>query len=345
MRLALLLLVGCAPPPECALGDEPLGALTAWERALVEGPGLPAAPEPAFLPGEEGLGLAHRTWKPDGWDGTGAAVVFVPGSTAHSELYAVLGQGLASRGVLARIIDVRGHGLSACAGPSDCADPAFADRTVPDDERYYPGRMGDSRDANQIVRDLGAHLEALRSAWPAASVHLGGHSSGAGVVSRYVEHAGASGISSAALLAPYHHADQPQVRPEVVLDCADTVGTDYARVDLGALGAALRGAVHRYVISFHKGAELTEPLDALAYTWTTLEGMATTDPDAFWSAWTVPVLLVAAEEDHLLDPDGSERELRKAAGGGQFALIGDTSHVGLSWSDEVAAVLAEWFAQ
>ena len=344
MRPLLLPLVGCGAAPECEFSANPLGSLTEWEEALIAADALPAAPDPGFLEGEEGLALAFREWTPAGWDGTGAVAVFVPGSSAHSDQYTAIGAGLADRGVLARIIDVRGHGLSACASADDCADPAFTPRKIRDNSDYYRGRVGDSADANQIIRDLGHHLADLRARWPNASLHLAGHSSGGGVVSRYLEHAGPGDLANVGLIAPYNHPDQPQVRPSVQLDCVDTVGTDYARVDVGALGDALRGNDHRYVISFHKGQAYEQPLDTLSYTWTTLQGMGTTDPDAFWTAYTVPLLFVAGSDDHLLDPEESRRQFERAPAGGSFVVAEDTSHIGLSWSDEVAAELAAWFS-
>jgi alpha-beta hydrolase superfamily lysophospholipase len=351
-RLALRLLLpfaafslsGCGPAAECQIDDDaPLGALTDWEQALVEGDAGPTNPEAAFLTAEDGLPLAHRDWVPLDWDGTGPVTVVVPGSTAHSEQYARLGAGLSDLGVYARVIDVRGHGRSVCASATDCSDRAYTPRVAVDDQAYFSGRLGDSADENQLVRDLNLHLADLRAGWPEASLHLVGHSSGGGLVSRLVENAGAGDLSSVALLAPYNHPDQPQVRPEMLLDCEDIAGTTYARVDLGAVGAALRGDVHRYVSTFHKGEAYTQPLDTLSYTWTTLSGMSARDPDGFWRAYTMPLLFVAADSDHVLDPAMSLEQAERAAGEVRFYLADDTSHVGLSWSEDVAAEIADWF--
>lgn len=242
--------------------------------------------------------------------------------------------------IVARVIDVRGHGRSVCASSADCSDPAYTPRGIVDDSAYYVGRLGDSADPHQIARDLAVHLAELRAAWPDSSRHLVGHSSGGGVVSHFAESAGLAGIASVTLLAPYNHPDQPQVRDDVQLDCEGLAGTQYARLDLGALGDALRGNAHRYVLSFHKGATYTQPLDTLAYTWNTVQGMSTADPDAFWGAHTAPLLFVAADRDRLLDPVESEQQAERAAGDVTFHLESETSHVGLSWSDAVAARVA-----
>ena len=338
--LALLgLLSGCAPTP-CTFADEPLGTLTDWEDAWLEAGGAPESPSFDILTAEDGLALAYRDWVPPGWTGEGPVAVLVPGSSSHSEHYAQLGATLSEDGVYTRILDVRGHGRSVCESATSCDAPDHTPRQPADDGRYYPGRVGDSADADQLVRDLDRHLTHLHDLWPDASAHLVGHSSGGGLVSRYVENTGASGLASVSLLAPYNHPDQPQVREAVRLQCERYAGTDYARLDLGALGDALRGNLHRYVLTFHKGDTLTDPLDTLAYTWATVQGMATRDPDHFWTAHTAPLLFIAAENDHLLDPMESSRQVGRAAGPHRFVEMPDTSHIGLAWSASVGHEVA-----
>lgn len=341
--LGLVALGACGADVPCEVDDgETLGALTAWEEAWLASEGVPSSPAPDFLEAEDGLPLAYRDWIPAS-EPTGDVVILVPGSSAHGAQYAVLGQGLAEAGVRARLLDVRGHGLSVCA-ETGCGAPEAVARAPADDARTWVGRVGDSADVQQIVRDLGRHVADVLRDDPDARVHLVGHSSGGGVVSRFVETTGAAGIRSVVLLAPYNHPDQPQIRPEVRLDCPTLAGTSYARVDLGALGAALRGDVHRFVLRFHKSPTFTDPLDTLAYTWTTMTGMATTDPVGFWDVFDLPVLLVAAEEDHLLDPDRAVEEVARARDGHAWR-VSDTSHVGLAWRADVAAGLAAWITE
>ena len=123
---------------------------------------------------------------------------------------------MAKRGVFTRIIDTRGHGLSVCKSATDCSDPAFTPRIPVDDSNYYPGRIGDSLDSDQISRDLNAHIEDLRTKWPKATFHLAGHSSGGGAISHFVEYVNktlekdlADVVDSIALVAPYNHYQAP----------------------------------------------------------------------------------------------------------------------------------------
>jgi len=326
---------GCAPAP-CELPSEgTLGELTAWEQAWLDTPRVPDLPDPAYVEAEDGLALAVRTWEVAD---PAHVVVLLHGSSAHGELYEPMATMLRDRGLAVVVPDTRGHGLSTCDLDSCGAE---VDRSPADDGSTWPGRAGDAADANQPVRDLARHVEAAQQRWPDAAVHLMGHSSGGGLVSRFVELTGAVGVRSVVLLAPYNHPDQPQVRDAVQLDCPQVAGTEYARLDLGALGDALRGNDHRYVLRFVKDAELTTPLDTLAYTWTMTQGLAATDPVAFWRTYDLPVVLIAGAEDHLLLPGRSEAQVARAAQG-SFVLVDDTSHIGLIWSEEVADHVAGW---
>ena len=341
LRLALVLVGGssCVADPCENPTRNTLGELTAWERAYLARPAVELPPA-AFLEAEDGLGLAYHDWVPDDWDGRGAVVLLVPGSSAYAELYGALGAGLRARGVLARVIDVRGHGRSVCTSEGECGGPPYP--SVLDDGRYFVGRPGDSLDEDQIVRDLARHVADLGRSWPEARIVAVGHSSGGGVVSRFVEYGGLAQVDAVALLAPFNHYEQAQNVDVSAQLCPDTAGTLYAQLDLGALGDALRGNRHRYVLNFVKEAELTTSLDTLRYSYTTMVGMAADGPDDFLAAYVEPTLWVAAERDVLLDLERSRAQFERMPGGGAFVTVLDTSHVGLSWSDAVAALLARW---
>lgn len=330
--LALSIAAACSEPCEPApQGD--LGEPTAWERTFLESGGLPESPAPAFLEAEDGLRLAYRDWTPEGWDGTGAMVLLLHGSSAYGELYAALGQGMAEEGVLVRIVDLRGHGLSTCVSPSECNTDA--PRTYVDDRAYWPGRPGDAADESQHGRDVVLHLEDMRSRWPEARLLLMGHSSGGGLVSRVVESDGMAGLEGAILLAPFNHPDQPQ-NQLYSWDCGRGAGTAYAQVDLGALGDALRNDPHRYVLDLVKNEAYRTDLDTTRYTATTMYGLAVHDPDRFHASFSGPTLWVAGENDALLDLEVSKEEFERMPGGSAFLTVEDTSHVGVTWSVGVA---------
>jgi len=332
------MLMSCSEPCRDA-PDGDLGAPTPWEREFVAGAGLPESPAPEFLVAEDGLPLAYRDWTPADWDGTGSMVLLLHGSSAYGELYAALGEGMAAHGVLVRIVDLRGHGLSSCVTPSECG--TRSPRIYEDDGAYWPGRPGDALDDSQHARDVALHLEHMRTQWPTARLLLMGHSSGGGLVSRVVESGGTAGLDGVLLLAPFNHADQPQ-NELLSWDCGRGVGTAYAQVDLGALGDAMRSNPHRYVLDLVKNEEYRAELDTRRYTATTMLGLSVVDADRFHAAFRGPTLWVAGEEDALLDVDGSRGEFERMPGGSAFVTVSETSHVGVTWSSGVAQVCAEF---
>lgn len=337
---ALALIHGCADEACSNPTEGTLGELTAWETAFLEGEGLPKSPTPAFLDAEDGLALAYHDWVPSDWDGTGPAVIVVPGSSAYGELYGVWGRQLRARGVWTRIIDVRGHGRSVCDPTGDCGRPPYEDPA--DDSVYFVGRSGDALDEHQLVRDLALHVADVHGRWPEASVALAGHSSGGGLISRYVETTGTANVDTVVLVAPFNHYEQPQNVDASGDLCDGTTGTRYAQVDLGALGDALRGDRHRYVLDLVKGPEATARLDTRRYSYTMMTGMGATSPEDFLLAYTQPTLWIAARRDALLELAASREQFEQMPGGGRFTVVEDTSHVGLSWSTDVADMIADW---
>ncbi len=242
-------------------------------------------------------------------------------------------------GIAVRAIDVRGHGLSRCVTETTCGTLDTPDYV--DDGQTWPGRPGDSADENQLARDVQAHMADLSAQYPDARLALVGHSSGAGLVTRVLENRGMSDVDAAVVLAPFHHFEQPQ-NDLRTYECGAISGNSYSQVDVGAVGDAIRGNVHRYVLSLHKQADYLDPLDTLAYTYTTMMGMAAHDPDRFHEAYSGPTLWVAGTEDVMLDLEVSREEFQRLPGGQAFLTVRDTSHVGVSWSPAVAAWVAQF---
>lgn len=309
--------------------------MTSWEEEVFAS-GLPAGPDPQYMKGEDGLNLAYREWVPHGWNGRGSVAVLIPGSTGHSGLCTLVGQGVAARGVLIRIIDTRGHGHSVCRSATDCSDPAFTPRIYIDDGNYYPGRPGDCLDPNQVIRDLGAHIEDLKKRWPKASIHLAGHSSGGGCISRFVEHIDISMVDGFALLGPYNNWQQPQ-------NIAET-NNRYSYVDMDLLmNEAIPNNPHRYVLAFNLAKPQSDELSIARWTWNMVQAMAATNADDFWAKYTKPVMFIAGEKDELFDLEECRRQHSRAAAAGPFVVIEDTSHIGLKMSVRVCEALAKWF--
>lgn len=338
----LVLTVGCGKEPIPTLTEmlanapAPPFTLTSWEVDFLSNNSMPASPTVEYLTAPDGLQLAYRDWVPSGWSGNGDMVLFVPGSTSHSEHYAVIGQTLSDYGIFVRIIDVRGMGLSVRQSVTTNVND-FTPRPVTDDSTYYVGRIGDSLDENQIIRDLSLHVVSLRQEFTNNRLFLGGHSSGGGIVSRYVENGGDYSVDGVILCGPFNHSDQPQNVTEAV--------NAYAIVDMGALGDALRGNTHRYVIGFNMGDIPGLELSVFQYTYNTMIGSAASDPVKFLNAYSKPVLWIHGQSDQLFDETICRAEFAKIAdaqGKNRFTVISNTSHIGLTWSEETGTVISNW---
>jgi len=310
--------------------------LTASELEVFKA-GLPVGPPPQYIKGEDGLNLAYREWVPNSCNGDGPVSILVPGSSAHSGMYTLFGRYMADRGVIIRIIDTRGHGLSVSMTARDRGSPSIVHRSYIDDGIYHSGRFGDCLDPNQVIRDLLNHVEDLKKLWPRATIHLVGHSSGGGCVSRFVEHIDISKVDSFALLGPYNNWQQPQNIPQT--------NSRYSYVDMDLLmnEVILKNTPHRYVLAFNLSKYHSDSLSISRWTWNMVQAMAATDADGFWKKYTKPVMFIAAEKDELFNLEECRRQHRRAAAGGPFVVIEDTSHLGLGLSAKVAETLSKWF--
>jgi len=345
ISLILLLFIACRIDSNPTLTETldaapaPPFALTSWEETLSTEGSFPENPVPEFLTAPDNLNLAYRDWIPASWDGSGDMLLLIPGSTSHSGHYSIPGKTLSENEIYTRIIDIRGMGLSVRESEGSIVND-FSPRLFTDNNEYYVGRMGDSLDENQIIRDLAFHIKALKEEFPGATLFIGGHSSGAGILSRYVEHNGDYEFAGSIFLAPFNHSSQVQNLTEAV--------DGYAQVDIGALGDALRGNVHRYVIGFNLGDSLPGlDLSVRQYTYTTMNGSAATDPDAFYSAYSRPVLWLAGSEDQLFNIESCKSEFEKlndSHGNNRFITVEETSHIGISWSSEAALEISDWIS-
>lgn len=310
--------------------------LTSLEMEVFKA-GLPVGPDPQYMKGEDGLNLAYREWVPSSWNGDGPVSILVPGSSAHSGFYALFGRYMAGRNVLTRIIDTRGHGFSVCQTAGDRGSPSIVPRIYVDDGTYHSGRLGDCLDPNQVIRDLLDHIEDLKKRWPRATIHLVGHSSGGGCVSRFVEHIDISKVDSFALLGPYNNWQQPQNIPQS--------NNRYSYVDMDLLMNEVipKNNPHRYVLAFNLSPYQRDSLSISRWTWNMVQAMAATDADGFWKKYTKPVMFIAAEKDELFNLEECHRQHRRASAGGPFVVIENTSHLGLGLSAKVAETLSKWF--
>ncbi len=322
-------------------GPQPY-VLSEWEQAFVRTEAtLYPAPEPEFIEADDGLRLAYREWTPAGWSGSGEIYLIVPGSTSHSLHLRFLGSALSDRGILTRVIDFRGTGFSVCENARACGDPAeYTSRVAIDDGNYFPGRIGDVADANQIARDLEAHLRDLRGRWPQARVHLSGHSSGGGLICRFVEYVGRDQakeleqlVDSIVLLAPYVHWDYPANTP---------ANSKYSILHMPTVMEVARGATHRYTVGFNLGDRPDDPWAVWKWTQEMAAAMAAYGPTSAWPHFTVPTAYVIGTREELFDIEKARQQHAKAASPGPFVVLEGASHIGMRWREDLADFMASF---
>jgi alpha-beta hydrolase superfamily lysophospholipase len=322
-------------------GPQPY-VLSEWEQAFVRTEAdLYAAPEPRFVIAEDGLRLAYREWIPDKWSGSGQIYLIVPGSTSHSLHFRFLGSALSDRGILTRVIDLRGTGFSVCKSAEDCGSPAeYTSRVAVDDGAYFPGRIGDAADANQIARDLETHLRDLRAKWPGARVHLSGHSSGGGLICRFVETVGRDEskelerlVDSIVLLAPFVHWNYTANTP---------ANSKYSTLHMPTVMEVARGATHRYTVGFNLGDRRDDPWVVWKWTQEMASAMAAYGPTSAWPFFTVPTAYVIGTREELFDIDKARKEHAKAASPGPFVVLDGASHIGMRWREDLADFMASF---
>jgi alpha-beta hydrolase superfamily lysophospholipase len=108
------------------------------------------------LEAADGTRLAYRHWVPDGE--VRAALIVVHGLSEHTGRYARLAAALTARGIAVAAQDQRGHGRTADA--------------------TGPGRFGDGAGSDDVLDDVRALEERLRSVHPGVPLFLLGHSLG-----------------------------------------------------------------------------------------------------------------------------------------------------------------------
>ena len=145
-------------------------------------------PATVTVTASDGVALAVHVYAPPDASAatasaTATALVFYHGGGAHAGAgYEAFARGLAARGTVLYLPDLRGHGASG-------------------------GPRGDAPSKEQVWRDVDAVLAHAAATHPGGRVVLGGHSSGGGLVVNYATHgdaAGGAGAGAAAyvLVAP-----------------------------------------------------------------------------------------------------------------------------------------------
>jgi len=171
-------------------------------------------------------------------------------------------------------------------------------------------------------------------------VHLSGHSSGGGLICRFVEYVGrdesrelSALVDRIVLLAPYVHWDYPPNTP---------ANSSYSILHMPTVMEVARGATHRYTVGFNLGDRAEDPWAVRKWTQEMAGAMAAYGPATAWPYFTVPTACVIGTREELFDIDGTRLEHAKAANPGPFVVLDDASHIGMRWRQELADFMASF---
>jgi alpha-beta hydrolase superfamily lysophospholipase len=255
----------------------------------------------------EGLKLSYRLYEPT--DDTTCVLVLLHDTLLHSGWYANLGRDLAAQGVAVYLPDRRGWGHSA------------------GDRRQV------AEDRNVLIHDVTAMVAAAQARHPQKKVFVGGHGRGAGLVLRYV--ASRHPVPGVVLISPYIVDDQRNLCPEG--------WRAFASAHPGEAFLARAGLVHWPVWRYNWPQSMVQA-DSLIESRCSLSCQQETipqDPNAAYSAMTVPLLYMQGGADPLLDAEQTGAEIaRFAAQDVKVEILPDMDY--LSVLDVAAAPIAHW---
>lgn len=286
-----------------------------FERRLAQSP-LSAGGTDLCIPATDGTELAARLFRPDG-DFADILVIYHGGGVNMAAGYDRLAADLVRIAPLAVcLVDIRGHGASA-------------------------GPRGDAPSPATLWLDIDDVAMALMRMCPGCWLHLGGHSSGAGLLLNYATHHKLQAqVASLVFLAPefgfrarLHHTDRPagfsraRLWPFLLNTFSGgrlgghipAVGLDFS----GSAAAKTLGCVSRYSVNM-----------ALALT--------PSDPIGQFARLDLPAWVGIAGDDELTDTARLEAFLtRHAPANVTWTRLARVSHLGaiLDGAGSIAAAL------
>lgn len=277
-----------------------------------------AVPDPEPFRARDGTALQVRRYPCAGACAT--VLVLLHGSAWHGLALHHLAAGVAASGTAHVVVpDLRGHGAR-------------------------PARRGDVDHVGQLEEDLADLLADERRRHPGARVVVGGHSSGGGLVVRFVggRHGGA--VDGVVLLAPYLGHDAPTTRPG---------SGGWARpqvrriVGLGMLDAVGLRFLHQLpVIAFAMPDRVLDgPLGATAttaYSYRLQASLAPRPGPRDLRRLTAPFLLVVGSDDAAFVAAAYAPYVAAHADGGTFAVLEGAGHLGLLVDPRTVDAVAAW---
>jgi len=242
-------------------------------------------------------------------------LILIHGSGWHSQYFLPLAEFISSQG-LAQVYtpDLRGHGA-------------------------MPERRGDVDYINQLEDDLADFLAFTRKENPHATLVLGGHSSGGGLVIRFAGSRYSQQADSYLLLSPYLKYNAPTIRPKSGGWAHPYTGRIAGLSMLNMMG--IHWFDYLAAIEFNMPVEARDGTETLLYSHRLNTAYAPRNYKKDLSAITQPVLIVAGTADEANIADQFEPVMSNYANV-QVVLLPGVSHMGVVVSPDVQPVLKDW---
>ncbi len=242
-------------------------------------------------------------------------LILVHGSGWHSQYFLLLAEFISSQG-LAQVYtpDLRGHGQS-------------------------PERRGDVNYINQLEDDLADFLAIIRKESPYATLIVGGHSSGGGLVIRFAGSRYSQQANGYLLLSPFLKYNAPTMRH-------NSGGWAHAYTGrIAGLSMLNMIGIHWFdyltAIEFNMPEEARDGTETLSYSHRLNTAYAPRNYKKDLSSITQPLLVVAGTADDAFIAEQFEPVISQYADA-QVTLLPNVTHMGLVVGPDVQTVLKDW---
>jgi len=242
-------------------------------------------------------------------------LILVHGSGYHSQYLLPLAEFISTEG-LAQVYtpDLRGHGTS-------------------------PAGRGDVDYIDQLEDDLSDLISVIRQDNPDATLIIGGHSSGGGLVIRFAGSQYGQQADAYVLLSPFLKYNAPTVRP-------NSGGWAYAYTGrIAGLTMLNNMRIHWFdhltAIEFSMPDEARDGTETLSYSHRLNTGYAPRNYKKDFKAITQPLLVVAGTKDEAFIADQFEPVTSRYTTV-EAKLLPDITHMGVVVSAKIQPVIRDW---
>jgi len=182
----------------------------------------------------------------------------------------------------------------------------------------------------------------IKERHPEATLILGGHSSGGGLVVRFAGSEYGNAVDAYLLLSPFLKYNAPTVRP----NSGDWAAPHMPRIiGLSMLNnVGIRFLNHLDVIDFNMPADYRDGTETLTYSHRLNTGFAPRNYKKDLMHMDQPLLLIAGLADESFVAEAFQPEISKYKKDAEVILVEDVTHMGLVVGPEVRPLIKAWIS-